>query len=890
MNRFKMLFTTKLAVGILALSVVGLITIYIIVNTVVHNIISDNVITIAQREQAMHASEIEAWFDAAYQNLENLGIVLSAMTNVEDYLPVIEDFAKAYDYIGNIFVGYTNGETINAIGWIPEEGWSLFDRPWYHAALAAGEGEIARIDPFWSHSGGHVALGLSIYLPTLNGIGAVVGFSITLDAILDKVSQFSVLGGGYQILIADDGRVIVHPRPYYSMGAGAEAINLRDIENGEYIYNKLNSGVYYSQIDDATLGRSYFIAAHLSHLNLILISIISTEVTQTLINNNLAIIMATFAIFLVVLSAVTLIIISFLARSLETAVQKAHIASLAKSEFLANMSHEIRTPMNSIIGFTELALDKTISGEIKDYLTKIMSSAKWLLVIINDILDISKIESRKLELESITFDIGEIFTDCRSLIIPGANEKGLTLYFYAEPSVDYMLIGDPARLRQVLINLLSNAVKFTNKGMIKVLADIKAKTNDSLTMYFEVKDSGIGMTPEQIRRVFDPFTQAESGTTRKYGGTGLGLSITKKLIELMGGKLLVESTPGVGSRFSFYLTFKTTAPDSKAVSPAAAFSVSEKPVFEGEILLCEDNVLNQQVISEHLARVGLKTVIAANGQIGIDMVKRRIKSGAKQFDLIFMDMHMPVMDGLEASEIINELNVGIPIVAVTANVMAGDREVYRQYGLHECVSKPFLTQDLWNCLMKYLSPVRMQPIDELMQGRSDEALQNSLIRDFYRQNKNKTEELNNAIKTGNIKLAHRLAHTLKSSAGQINKTLLQEAARDVENALKNGSNRVASQQMEKLEMELDAVLLELAPLAEELSLQEKASAVNFYETNYSKKLLDDLLPLLESGDAKCYEFLDELRHVPGSEELIKQIQDFHLKEAVITLVKLKNEL
>ena len=147
MSRFKMRFTTKLAVGILALSVVGLITIYIIVNTVVHNIISDNVINISQREQAIYASEIEAWFDAAYQNLENLTIILSAMTTDVDYVPVIEGFAEAYDYIGNIFIGYTDGETINAIGWIPDDDWSLFDRPWYHAALAAGEGEIARIDP-----------------------------------------------------------------------------------------------------------------------------------------------------------------------------------------------------------------------------------------------------------------------------------------------------------------------------------------------------------------------------------------------------------------------------------------------------------------------------------------------------------------------------------------------------------------------------------------------------------------------------------------------------------------------------------------------------------------------------------------------------------------------
>ena len=626
-KKLKLRFTTKLAIGILALSVVGLITIYIIVNTVVHNVISDNVINIAQREQAIYAGEIEAWFDAANQNLENLAITLTAMTTDQDYLSIIEAYEKKYDFIGNIFIGYKTGETINAIGWIPEDDWSLFDRPWYNAALAAGEGELARINPFWSYSGGHVAIAVSTYLPKLNDIGAVVGFSITLDAILERISQYSVIGDGYQMLIDIDGMVIVHPRPYYSMGPEAAVINIREIPNGNYIMDAVESGRLFSQIIDQYLGSSYFVAAPLEDTSLVLISIIPVEATQSLINSSLAIIMTTLAVFLIVLLAVTMVIISFLARSLETAMKDAHAASLAKSEFLANMSHEIRTPMNSIIGFSELALDEKIAKGTREYLMKIMSSAKWLLLIINDILDISKIESGKLELESIPFDISEIFTDCRSLVLPNANEKGLTLYFYAEPSVNKIPKGDPARLRQVLINLLSNAVKFTNTGMIKVLATIKKSSADSVTIYFEVKDSGIGMTHEQQKRIFDPFIQAESGTTRNYGGTGLGLSITKNFVELMGGKLMVESAKGVGSKFSFELTFETVNPEDVKLEPKAINSDIEKPIFEGEVLLCEDNILNRQVISEHLARVGLNTVVAVNAKIGIDLIKRRIKSG-----------------------------------------------------------------------------------------------------------------------------------------------------------------------------------------------------------------------------------------------------------------------
>jgi signal transduction histidine kinase len=204
-----------------------------------------------------------------------------------------------------------------------------------------------------------------------------------------------------------------------------------------------------------------------------------------------------------------------MALNLKNAAEKAKAANRSKSAFLANMSHEIRTPMNSIIGFSELAQDDDISLKTRDYLIKIQKNSEWLLQIINDILDISKIESGKMELESIPFDLHEAFAACRTVIMPKAIEKGLAMHFYAEPSVGKRLYGDPTRLRQVLVNLLSNAVKFTNSGMIKMLAAITNVDADRVTMYFEVKDSGIGMTPEQMGRIFDQFTQGESGTTRK---------------------------------------------------------------------------------------------------------------------------------------------------------------------------------------------------------------------------------------------------------------------------------------------------------------------------------------------------------------------------------------
>jgi signal transduction histidine kinase len=222
------------------------------------------------------------------------------------------------------------------------------------------------------------------------------------------------------------------------------------------------------------------------------------------------------------------------------------------------MSHEIRTPMNSIIGFSELALgDDDLSKKTKSHLTNILESSKWLLQIINDIFDISEIESGNLELENIPLDLDNLFANCRNAFMPGAVEKGLDISFKAEPLTGVTLLGDPKRLQQAIMNLVSNALKFTDSGTIKVSSNINDIGNRCVSIHFEVVDSGIGMTPDQIKGIFEPFTQAETGMTRKYGGTGLGLAITKNLIKMMGGELEVASTPGIGSYFSFDLTFET---------------------------------------------------------------------------------------------------------------------------------------------------------------------------------------------------------------------------------------------------------------------------------------------------------------------------------------------
>jgi len=579
---------------------------------------------------------------------------------------------------------------------------------------------------------------------------------------------------------------------------------------------------------------------------------------------------------------------------LSQARDAAEAASKVKSSFLANMSHEIRTPLNSIIGFSELAQQSGNREKVKEYLFNISQSAEWLLKVINDILDISKIESGKVALEHIPFDLHEILAYCQMTIKPEAIEKGITLYCYAEPSINKKLLGDPIKLRQVIINLLSNAVKFTHQGSVKfaaILADCQndEKGGGSITVHFEVKDSGIGMNAEQIAKITEPFMQADSSVTRRFGGTGLGLTITKNIIEMMGGKLHVESAPEIGSKFSFSLKMNMVNNDTAHHMQEKIFHGLERPVFEGEVLICEDNRLNQQVICDHLSKVGLGTLVAYNGREGVDFIKMRMDKNKKPFDLIFMDICMPEMDGIEAASKIIELGIKTPIIALTANIMSNDVEIYKKNGMSDILGKPFTSQELWKCLSKHLTVVNYSSVDSRQKSEEDEKLIKQTRINFARNNQTTYEQLYNAAKEVDLKLAHRIAHTLKSNAGQIGEKRLQGAAAAIESILADGKNPINREEFIILGTLFKTVLDKLAPLLAEFEAgrSEKSAQAAFADPKKIHDILTKLEPMLMNKNPECEELIDDILTIPGAEDLARYIDKFSFNQAIQELSDIK---
>ena len=387
---------------------------------------------------------------------------------------------------------------------------------------------------------------------------------------------------------------------------------------------------------------------------------------------------------------------------LADATQEAHRANRAKSDFLARMSHDIRTPLNAILGLSHLEL-VTPSATPHDSLQKIQISAQTLLALINDILDFSKIAAGKLELEQKPFSLFRLLGELESMALYTAEQKGVLLRFRTSPESPDFLVGDELRLRQVLINLISNGVKFTESGEVVVSAEPVQMDEICAFIRFTVADTGIGIPLEQQPRLFQAFTQGDNSITRRYGGTGLGLAICRQLVELMGGEISLESSPGEGSRFTFTLQFQRVSVESTVeFQPVNQDDVTPHELAGARVLLVEDNELNRQVTRRYLEELGLVVSIACDG---LEAVKLLVAGG--QFDVALMDQRMPGMDGCEATRVIREelKQKSLPIIAVTANASEHDRHNCLAAGMNDFLAKPISPRQLLATLQRWIDVV-----------------------------------------------------------------------------------------------------------------------------------------------------------------------------------------